>query len=66
MSEVEQIERQIESLPPKDLIRLRRWFLDFDARVWDQQIATDSRAGKLDDLVAEARANYEGGKARSL
>jgi hypothetical protein len=66
MSEVEQIEKRIESLPPEDLSRLRRWFIEFDARVWDQQIAVDSKAGRLDELVAEARTDYAAGKAREL
>ncbi len=37
MSELEQIERRIQSLPAEDLAKLRAWFLEFDARVWDEQ-----------------------------
>ncbi|HLX07710.1 MAG TPA: hypothetical protein VKY89_07580 [Thermoanaerobaculia bacterium] len=66
MSEVEQIETRIQGLSPEDLARFRRWFLDFDAHVWDQQIEDDSRSGRLDGLVAESVADYEAGKARDL
>lgn len=66
MREVEQIERRIEGLSREDLGQFRTWFLEFDARIWDQQIAADSQAGKLDGLVAEAGADYEAGKAREL
>ena len=66
MSEVEQIEKRIESLSTADLIELRKWFFEFDARIWDQQIEADSNAGKLDDLVAETRSDHEPGKAREL
>jgi len=66
MSEVEQIETQIQGLSPEDLAKFRRWLLDFDAHVWDQQIESDSRSGRLGDLVAEAVADHEAGKARDL
>ncbi len=63
MSEVEQLEKQIESLSPKDLAEFRAWFVEFDARVWDQQIEADSKAGRLDRFVSEALAEYQEGKA---
>ena len=66
MSKVEQLEKQIEKLSPEDLARFRAWFLEFDARVWDDQIEADVKAGKLKGLVAEALADYKAGKAREL
>jgi hypothetical protein len=66
MSEVEQLERRIENLSPQDLAKFRAWFVEFDARIWDDQIEADAKAGKLDDLIAEALADYKAGKAREL
>ena len=66
MSEMEQLEKTVSNLSPKDLAQFRAWFLEFDARVWDEQIASDHKAGKLDSLLAEARAEYEQGKTRPL
>lgn len=66
MSEVEQLERTVSNLSPGDLAQFRAWFLEFDARVWDQQIETDLKAGKLDKLMADARTEYEQGKTRPL
>ena len=66
MSEIEVLERKIESLSPEDLAKFRAWFLEFDARVWDAQIEADAKAGKLDRLINEALADYEAGKAREL
>jgi len=66
MSEVEQLEKRIENLSPRDLAQFRAWFLEFDGRVWDEQIEADAKAGKLDGLVAEALADYKAGKAREL
>ena len=54
MSELERIEEEIAKLAPRDLAQFRAWFLEFDARVWDQQIEADAKAGKLDNLIGEA------------
>ena len=66
MSEIEQLEKSISNLSPKDFAQFRAWFLEFDARVWDEQIETDLKAGKLDMLITEARTEFEQGKARPL
>lgn len=66
MSEVEQIEQRIEGLSHEDLARFRAWFVEFDARTWDEQIEADRKAGKLDGLIDEALADYKAGKAREL
>jgi hypothetical protein len=66
MSEVEQLEQRIENLSPQELAKFRAWFVEFDARVWDDQIDADAKVGKLDGLIAEALADYKTGKAREL
>ncbi len=66
MSELEQLEKRIAKLAPREFAQFRVWFLDFDARVWDQQIEADAKAGKLDDLVGEAVADYKAGKTREI
>ncbi len=33
MSEIEQLEQRIKSLPPQDLAKFRVWFVEFDAQV---------------------------------
>ena len=35
-------------------------------REWDEQIARDSRAGKLDALIEEARQDFEAGRCRKV
>ena len=54
MLSVQTIEEAIQQLPKSDLAKLRDWFLEFDAYVWDKQIEEDANAGKLDSLAAEA------------
>jgi hypothetical protein len=66
MNELEQLEDRISKLPPNDLAQFRTWFLEFDAKVWDKQIEEDLKAGRLDRMIAEARADFKAGKAREL
>ncbi len=66
MSEVEQLEQRVSNLPPKDLAQFQTWFLEFDARLWDEQIEADLKAGKLDALIAEARAEFKQGNSQTL
>jgi hypothetical protein len=56
MMKVEQLQREIETLPEKEFSRLRRWFVEKDWERWDSQLESDVAAGKLDFLVAEATA----------
>ncbi len=66
MSDLEELERRIQNLPAKELAKFRAWFIEFDHLIWDRQIEADSKAGKLDGLVAEVRADYKAGKAREI
>ena len=66
MTDVQEIERAIQKLSPKDLALLREWFEEFDADVWDRQFEEDVRAGKLDGLAEKALANFRAGKCTEL
>ena len=62
MSEIEQIEERVQSLSREELAKFRAWFLEFDAKVWDEQIEADVNAGKLDELIDEALADSKPAK----
>lgn len=64
MGKVENIEAQIAALTLEELAVFWAWFAAFDEKHWDRRIAADSKAGRLDSMVAEARAEYDAGKAR--
>jgi hypothetical protein len=64
MRNVKSIEDAVRSLPPQDLAEFRRWFAEYDAREWDEQIEQDVASGKLDALLDEARADYLAGPER--
>ncbi len=66
MGNVKSIEKAIEALPPSDLAEFRRWFAEFDAAAWDEQIERDVVSGKLDQLGAEALADFQSGSQREL
>ena len=66
MESVKSIEIAVESLPPLELAEFRRWFAEFDGNAWDRQIEQDAASGKLDQLAAEALADYRAGSARQL
>jgi hypothetical protein len=66
MSKVENIEQEVRNLSPSELAAFRRWFLEFDAQVWDRQIEKDVREGKLDKFADEALAAHRAGKSKEL
>ena len=66
MSKVENIEQEVKARTPTELAAFRKWFLEFDAQVWDRQIEEDVRQGKLDKLAEEALAAHRAGKSKEL
>ena len=66
MPDVKAIEDAVKSLPPQDFAEFRRWFAEFDAAAWDRQIEEDLAGGKLDELLAQAQADYQAGPVREL
>lgn len=66
MMQLEQLQVEIEALPPKDFIRLRKWFAEKDWESWEKQLETDVIAGKLDFLLEEALVAKKQGKLREL
>jgi hypothetical protein len=66
MSELEELEKRIRNLSSQDLAKFRAWFSEFDHALWDRQIESDAKSGKLDRLVNEALADYKAGKAKKI
>ena len=63
MSTVQEIETAISKLQPRDIHAVADWLQSFRDELWDRQIATDAKAGKLDPLIRKAKAAYRAGKA---
>ena len=64
MSRVEEIEAAIEGLPPAEYRRIVHWFRVREQKRWDDQLDSDSAAGKLDLLFDEAESESAQGLLR--
>lgn len=66
MGTIQEIERAVSQLPAEDLAKFRAWFAEFDAKVWDLDIAEDVSAGRLDVLADEAIQDLREGRCTDL
>lgn len=66
MTKLETLAHAVEALSPEDLAKFRAWFEDFQERAFDEAIARDAAAGKLDKLAADARANHAAGRREEI
>jgi hypothetical protein len=66
MSNLEQIQHEIKVLPPEDIARLKAWFDELEADLWDAQIEKDVALGNLEHLAARAKAAHAAGLTRKL
>lgn len=66
MSNLDQIESAILSLPSNEFEKLRQWFFDLDYQRWDEQLERDIADGKLESLAQEAIAEFHSGQCREL
>ena len=65
MTKLEDIEKAVTKLSEPERKKLRAFLDELEADAWDAQIERDAKAGKLDKLEAEARADYKAGRTRS-
>jgi len=63
---LQELEKTIALLPPDELAKFRKWFLEFDAGKWDEQLEADVAAGKLDDLAEKALQQHRAGESTGL
>jgi len=55
---------QVQKLPPAEVFELGQWLREYEAELWDKQIESDIRSGRLDKLGQEAVAELRAGKTR--
>jgi hypothetical protein len=63
---ITEIEQAITELSPDELARLREWFDEYYAQVWDKRIEEDTKAGRLDKLISEVNEEYDAGLSKPL
>jgi len=58
MKKVQALQNEVQSLTSEELAEFRSWFADYYDEVWDRQIEADSKAGKFDQLSAQASVEF--------
>jgi hypothetical protein len=66
MSTVDEITAAIERLSARDVARVRAWLVEYAEGLWDEQIARDEKAGRLDALIDRALEEQRAGRTRPL
>ena len=66
MTTVSEISGAVRRLPKRDLGRFRKWFAEYDAAEWDQQLERDVAEGRLDRFAREAQRQVRTGRASAL
>ncbi|MDE0424454.1 MAG: hypothetical protein OXN25_06275 [Candidatus Poribacteria bacterium] len=66
MTSIAKIQEEILALSETDYRQLKQWFNELEWDEWDQQIAADSDAGKLDFLIDEVLEAKEKGTLKNL
>jgi hypothetical protein len=66
MTKLEQLQSSIEKLSAQEIAELREWLGELDARLFDEKIERDAKAGKLDKLIADALADHKAGKCEEF
>jgi hypothetical protein len=64
--DIKEIESAIAQLPASELAELAKWFEEFQARVWDEQLEQDVKSGRLDALLKQAEQDFEQGQCDPL
>ena len=62
MSTVQEIESAITRLNSDEVHAVADWLQQYRDELWDRQIEADAQSGKLDPLIAQAKAGYRAGK----
>jgi hypothetical protein len=63
---IKEIESAIAQLPASEVAELAKWFEEFRAQVWDEQLERDVKAGRLDGLMKQAEQDFEQGQCEPL
>ena len=66
MKRLKQIQQTVLALSNDDFRELYRWMIELDHMKWDKEIEEDSENGLLDELAAQAIADYKKGLSERL
>lgn len=61
---LESLKSEIEKLDPRERTALIAWLQEQEDAQWDEKIASDYEAGKLDELIGRAEKEFKDGTIR--
>ena len=66
VSRLEQLEQKIAALDEVEMQALREWFERHDTELWDQQVESDAKSGKLARLAENALRDHQSGRSTKM
>ena len=63
---VKEVQAAVSQLSAQELARFRKWFEEYEAKLWDEQFEMDVKSGKLDKLADQAIADLRAGNCKEL
>ena len=66
MLALQEIEKEILTLPKEDFSKLKKWIYEKDSEEWDIEIEEDSNSGKLDFLIDEVMSEKEQNQLKKI
>jgi hypothetical protein len=63
---VEELEVVVSRLSADEMARFSKWFDEFRAELWDEQIEADILAGRFDAAAKRAEEDFEAGRCTLL
>ncbi|MBF0607465.1 MAG: hypothetical protein SFH39_11150 [Candidatus Magnetobacterium sp. LHC-1] len=66
MMTLQEIEKAITDLSEDDFAKLRNWFEELDAEIWDRQFEQDATSGRLRVISEGAVRDFKSGKYKEI
>jgi hypothetical protein len=64
MCTAREIKFAIKKLKPKEIHVLADWLQEYRETLWDKQITSDTKSGRLDKLMKEAKSDFKAGRCK--
>lgn len=67
MTNIERLQQRLNEMPPEQGEAMAAQILaEWEALEWDRQIEADAQAGKLDNLIEQAKQDHREGRTTRL
>lgn len=63
---LQELEAAVAELPEAELAKFADWFQAFVADAWDRRLEADLKAGRLDEAIRQADADFDAGRCTPL